>query len=206
MLNRIIENRIHQARDKFIDAIKPGDICRLASSYHDNEPCDFFKEPRRGSYNICFFVQFRIDGKTSEKGDRWVVRVPLPPCLASGAQAKIQREFATMQLVAEKTEIPIPRIQACSLFCDNPGAIAQFMILEYVKGRTLSDVGLKTLSDEQRQHLYDQLACIYIQLRRLEFSSIGVLSCGPDGIDICLMLISISLNKQELEGLQPFCI
>jgi hypothetical protein len=97
MLDRIVEHRIYQERDKFIDAIKPGDICSLASSYHDNDACDFFKEPERGSYNICFFVQFRIDGKISEKGDRWVVRVPLSPCLASGAQAKMEREFATMQ-------------------------------------------------------------------------------------------------------------
>ena len=224
MLDRIVENRIHRARDKFIDAIRPGDICSLASSYHDNDPCDFFKEPKRGSYNICFFVQFRIDGKISERGDRWVVRVPLSPCLAFGAQAKMEREFATMQyvflgrktnayandfplrLVAERTKIPIPRIQTCSLLCDNPGVITQFMILEYVEGRTLSEVGLKTLSDEQRQHLYNQLACIYIQLRRLEFSSIGVLSCGPNGIDVCTRLISIGLNEQELEGLQPSCI
>ncbi|KAH9205327.1 kinase-like domain-containing protein, partial [Leptodontidium sp. 2 PMI_412] len=167
---------------------------------------EVFKEPKRGSYNICFFVQFRIDGKISEKGDRWVVRVPLSPCLAFGAQAKMEREFATMQLVAEKTKIPIPRIQTCSLLCDNPGVITQFMILEYIEGRTLSEVGLKTLSDEQRQHLYNQLACIYIQLRRLEFSSIGVLSCGPNGIDVCTRLISIGLNEQELEGLQPSCI
>ncbi|KAH9205518.1 hypothetical protein DL95DRAFT_490948 [Leptodontidium sp. 2 PMI_412] len=135
MLDRIVENRIYQARDKFIDAIKPGDICRLASSYHDNDPCDFFKEPKRGSYNICFF-----------------------------------------------TEIPIPRIQACSLSCDNPRAITQFMILEYVEGRTLSN------------------------LRRLEFPSISVLSCGPNGIDVYSKLISIGLNEQELEGLQPSCI
>ncbi|KAH6712136.1 hypothetical protein BKA61DRAFT_609701 [Leptodontidium sp. MPI-SDFR-AT-0119] len=74
------------------------------------------------------------------------------------------------------------------------------MILEYIEGRILSEVGLKTLLDEQRQYLYNQLACIYIQLRRLEFSSIGVLSCGPDRIDVYTRLISISLNKQELEA------
>merc|ERR1712098_224905 len=46
MLDRIVENRIHRARDKFIDAIRPGDICSLASSYHDNDPCDFFLSRR----------------------------------------------------------------------------------------------------------------------------------------------------------------
>jgi hypothetical protein len=80
------------------------------------------------------------------------------------------------------------------------------MILEYIEGQTLAVVGLRTLSDTQRQHLYNQLACIYIQLRRLEFPSIGFLSRGPDGIDVCPKLISIGLNEQELEGLQPTCI
>ncbi|KAH9207958.1 hypothetical protein DL95DRAFT_312753 [Leptodontidium sp. 2 PMI_412] len=56
MLNRIIEKHIHRARDKFINIIKSGDICSLVSLYYNNDPCDFFKELKRGSYNIYFFV------------------------------------------------------------------------------------------------------------------------------------------------------
>lgn len=58
MLDRIVEDRVHKDRDRFIESIKGDDICRLASSYHNNDPCAFFKPPTRGSYNICFFVRF----------------------------------------------------------------------------------------------------------------------------------------------------
>jgi hypothetical protein len=91
MLDRIVEDRVHKDRDRFIESIKEDNICRLASSFHNNDPCAFFKPPTRGSYNICFFVRF------CEEGDSWVVRVPLSPCLAFGAHDKLESEVATMQ-------------------------------------------------------------------------------------------------------------
>ncbi|KAF4631887.1 hypothetical protein G7Y89_g6249 [Cudoniella acicularis] len=107
-----------------------------------------------------------------------------------------------MQLIAKKTNIPIPRIHASSLGREK--GLYSFVILDYVEGRTLFDVGFNTLSDAQRQHLYEQLASIYLQLRRLEFSSIGVLGQGADdSVDVRKKVASIAINEQELEGLQP---
>jgi hypothetical protein len=62
---------------------------------------------------------------------------------------------------------------------------------------------LKTLSDEQRKRLYTSLADIYIQLRRLEFPSIGCLAHGPEGFHVRKKSATIDINMQELEGLQP---
>ncbi|RDL40360.1 Uncharacterized protein BP5553_00339 [Venustampulla echinocandica] len=212
MLDRVVEDRVHNNRDGFIESIKEDDICRLASSYHNSEPCTIFKPPVRGSYNICFFVRFCSlssdnetisDGEKCEEGDSWVVRVPLSPCLSFEAHEKLESEVATMQLIAEKTNIPIPRIHVYSLAQEKgPYNIASFVILDYIEGRTLFDVRFKTLLDDQRRHLYEQLASIYIHLRRLEFSSIGILSRGSDGFDVRKKPMSISINEQELEGLQ----
>jgi hypothetical protein len=48
------------------------------------------------------------------------------------------------------------------------------------------------------------MADIYIQLRRLEFPSIGCLGLGPGGeIQVVKKNTSIDINVQELEGLQP---
>ncbi|RFU31026.1 hypothetical protein B7463_g5317, partial [Scytalidium lignicola] len=146
MLDCIVEDRVHNDRDRFIESIKENDICSLASSYHHNDPCSFFKPPARGSYNICFFVRFHArnseqriscDGEKREEGDSWVVRVPLSPCLAFGAHEKLESEIAAIE--------------------------------------------------------------------RLEFTSIGTLSRGSKGVDIDVrkMPISISINEQELESLQP---
>ena|SRR5436305_87476 len=86
MLDCIVEDRVHKDRDRFIESIKGDDICRLAFSYHNNDPCAFFKLPTRGSYNICYSVRFcsqstdkvsDSSGQKYEDGDSWVVRVPL---------------------------------------------------------------------------------------------------------------------------------
>jgi len=106
MLDRIVEDRVRKDRDRFIESIKGDDICRLASSSHNNDPCAFFKPPTRGSYNICYFVRFcshstdKVGDSNRQKcedGDSWVVRVPLSSCLAFGAHNKLESEVATMQ-------------------------------------------------------------------------------------------------------------
>jgi hypothetical protein len=110
----------------------------------------------------------------------------------------------TSRLVAEKTTIPIPRIYAYSLAREKgPYGIASFLILEYIEGKRLCEFGLINLFGDQRQRLYSQLANIYVQLRRLEFSSIGVLSRSLDKFEVRKKPISIDINVQELEGLQP---
>ncbi|KAH6716161.1 phosphotransferase enzyme family protein [Leptodontidium sp. MPI-SDFR-AT-0119] len=214
--DRIVQSRVHHERDQFIAAIHEDDICRLASSHHNGDPCKIFKPASRGSYNICYFVQFSShgldvvadtgsgDGKhlQDENVEKWVVRVPLAPCLAFGRRNKLESEIATMQLVADKTTIPLPKIYAYSLD-DGPEPLSSFLILEYVEGQKLSSVKLKTLSDEQRTHLYTSLADIHIQLRRLEFPSIGCLTCGPDGFEVRKKTATIDINMQELEGLEP---
>jgi hypothetical protein len=97
----------------------------------------------------------------------------------------LMNRFLISRLIAEKTTIPTPRIYAYSLACKKgPYSIASFVILEYIEGQTLFDINLRTILDDQRKHLYEQLADTYIQLRRLEFSSIGVLSRSPDGIEV----------------------
>ncbi len=64
---------------------------------------------------------------------------------------------------------------------------------------TYADV--KKLSDEQRIRLYTSLADMYIQLRRLDFPSIGCLVRRPQGYQVRKRVNTIELNMQELEGL-----
>ena len=67
----------------------------------------------------------------------------------------------------------------------------------------MSYADVKKLSDEKRTCLYTSLAEIYMQLRRLEFPSIGCLRRGPDGFRVSKRTATIDLNMQELEGLAP---
>ncbi|KAF4626308.1 hypothetical protein G7Y89_g11853 [Cudoniella acicularis] len=199
--NRVVQARIYRDRDQFIASIRDDDVCRLAALYHNGDTCTFFKPPSRGSYNICYFVQFQ-SSCIERDGDKWVVRVPLAPCLAFGGRSKLESEVATMQLVADRTTIPIPRIHAYALG-DGPELFPSFLILEYVEGLKLTYADFKKLSDEQRTRLYTSLADIYIQLRRLEFPSIGCVTREPDGFEVRKRTVTIDLNMQELEGLAP---
>lgn len=106
------------------------------------------------------------------------------------------------RLVAKKTTIPIPRIHAYALG-DGPEPLPSFLILEYVEGRKLTSADTKRLSDEERTRLYASLADVYMQLRRLDFPSIGCLTQGPDGFQVSKRAVTIDLNMQELEGLAP---
>ncbi|KPM36578.1 hypothetical protein AK830_g9978 [Neonectria ditissima] len=195
--DRIVQYRVHRERDEFIASIRDEDVLRLAASYHNDDTCDFFTPPTcesyktRGSYNICYFVEF-------EDGEQWVVRIPLKPCLAFGAQNKLENEIAVMQLVHEKTTIPLPTILASKLG-DGPGPLSSFLILEYVDGQKLSSFQLQSITNDQRQQLYNSLADIYMQLRRLEFPSIGCIT----GEGKLKKPATIDLNMQELEGLGP---
>ena len=91
-----MQARVHGDRDRFIASIQEDDVCRLASLHHNGDPCTYFKPPIRGSYNICYFVQF-CSSSSDKDGDKWVVRVPLAPCLAYGAEKKLSNEVATMK-------------------------------------------------------------------------------------------------------------
>lgn len=90
MRNRLVRFRVHRKRDEFIASIDEQAVCRLASTHRSGESCAPFQQPVRGSYNVCYFVQFN-------DGERWVVRLPLEPCLAFGGRSKLESEISVME-------------------------------------------------------------------------------------------------------------
>ncbi|KAM0421404.1 hypothetical protein ACHAPT_010758 [Fusarium lateritium] len=196
--DKLIQTQVHRERDTFLASISKKRVLRLLSSRRQDQRCDYFKDPKRGSYNICYFVEF-------EDGERWVLRVPIAPCLAFGARSKLESEVATMQLVAEKTDIPLPKIIAYELG-DDTDPLSSFMILEYIDGQPILPHQLGALTQDQRTHFYTSLADVYIQLRRLTFPAIGSITRQRSGFAVRRALTTIDLNRQELEGFQPSAI
>ncbi|KAH9221427.1 hypothetical protein DL95DRAFT_403254 [Leptodontidium sp. 2 PMI_412] len=80
-MDQIRRRLVNDATDAFIASIDCSKICDLASTFHpQGKPCRVFCEPKKGSYNVCFFIVFISDeGDTDEK---WVIRIPLTPRLA----------------------------------------------------------------------------------------------------------------------------
>ncbi|KAK7424721.1 hypothetical protein QQX98_000299 [Neonectria punicea] len=103
--DEIVQRRVHRERDQFLQHITKEKVLAIASLRRPGPVCDYFKDPERGSYNLYCFIRF-------EDRQRWVIRIPLAPCLASGARSKLEREIATMQLIAKKITIPVPKVYA----------------------------------------------------------------------------------------------
>jgi hypothetical protein len=103
----IVETQLREARDAFIQSIRPDDVRQLAASYHSSQhPGEFFQEPIRGSYNICYFVRF--PSSVPGQWDNWVVRIPLTPYLPFGVGRKLQGEVAAMRLGQPQSHASLP--------------------------------------------------------------------------------------------------
>lgn len=101
-VDHLEKNRIKQECQQFIAGIQTANVCALASRYNANRACTTFAEPKHGSYNVCFFVDFGGDnhGDGDDKPtQRWVVRFPLPS--VHDVIGKLRSEVATMKLVDE---------------------------------------------------------------------------------------------------------
>lgn len=84
--------RVHTERQRFISSIADRDVLRLASSHHPSKAsCTFFQPTVHGSYNICYFIQF------DDRKERWVVRIPIQPCLTHGGRSRLASEVTTMK-------------------------------------------------------------------------------------------------------------
>ncbi|KAL7817976.1 phosphotransferase [Trichoderma aethiopicum] len=160
---------------EFIDSIVESAVCRLASKYNGQKPCSIIGSSR-GSFNVCFFVQFGVEDAT------WVVRVPLEPVVLD-PWAKVQSEAATMRYIKKKTTIPIPAVHAYGNDAEllQGGSKPQaFLICEYISGQSLSMKNFANAPEDQRKHLYNDLFDILTQLYGLQFPVAGSLMPNPD--------------------------
>lgn len=191
--------QLQEAKTKFLDAICPEAVCRLASRYHHaSRPCRVFGEAASGSFNACFFVELDDEFKT-----QWNVRVAVGPALVD-AWAKVQSEVATMRYVIcsrrllsstfltpifryirRKTTIPVARVYAYGRDEDFSKAGAEatscvFSIFNFIPGHAIDSRKLVKEPKERVVHLYEQIIDILAQLRQLEFDESG--SLYPDSV------------------------
>lgn len=176
-MDQIKRLKVEEATDGFIASIDHARVCALASSFHPEKwLCRIFGEVTKGSYNVCFPIVF-LDSENNDV-EKWIVRIPLLPRLAF-PEEKMRSEIATMKYISEKTSIPIPRVYGYSITNNNSLGLP-FLLLGYIEGKTLHSVGMKNLTTEQQEHLYEQLSRIYLELFQQQFDRIGALTLGED--------------------------
>lgn len=129
----------------------------------------------------------------------WLARIRFPRCPVLdhecvggfhdyAAAAKVmESEIATMQLVASKTQVPVPRVFSYEL-CPNNGIGGPCMFMEMVEGETLENHIRKQggIWGNQVRHLLDQMVPLAFELSTIKFDGIGRLQFGklPNTLDL----------------------
>jgi len=158
-----------------------------ATEHHlERLPCQLEEKALYGSYNLCRIVVF-------DNGEKWIIRLPL---LGRTSQAhrdeKVAGEVATLKLLRERTNIPVPEVKAWGLADENPLDLGPFIMQEFIEGEDLGDI-LEDPADEHSslisvlvddetvKAIYRQVAQFMLQIFKLDFEEIGSLPIGsPD--------------------------
>ncbi|KEZ43681.1 hypothetical protein SAPIO_CDS4297 [Scedosporium apiospermum] len=172
----VTDDQYNKIRKAFIESLDPDAVCALASKHNNSKACQVVKKAS-GSFNVCFFVEFDLDGS------KWIVRVPIEPAL-DDPWDKLLSEVTTMQYLECNTQIPVPHIRAYGrdiTLTKNGTGTQMFTITDLIPGEPLDRKFLIEAKEEHRRNFYSQLIDSLTELRKLEFPSIGSLMPNPDG-------------------------
>ncbi|KAF1958608.1 hypothetical protein CC80DRAFT_514698 [Byssothecium circinans] len=144
-----------------------------ATEHHPKRlPCQLEEKALHGSYNLCRIVLFN-------NGEKWIIRLPL---LGRTSQAhrdeKVASEVATLKLLRERTNVPVPVVKAWGRADENPLRLGPFMMQEFIQGEDLGDI----MEDPAEEH--SSLMSVKVDdetIFKLDFKEIDGLPIGsPD--------------------------
>lgn len=136
------------------------------SNFHPEKlPCKLLHEKpendRRGSYN--WVIQFVFTS-----GEEWIVRFPKGSKVRYPVE-KVEAEVSTLELLRDKTDIPVPEVKGWGLASENKFGLGPFMILNVIKGVDLGSI-LRTSDSTtrlMREDIGDEVvAKVYRQVAR----------------------------------------
>ncbi|OJD17343.1 hypothetical protein AJ78_02581 [Emergomyces pasteurianus Ep9510] len=106
----------------------------------------------------------------------WIVRIPYHT-IDDKIKTSLLSEIATMNIIRQRTSIPIPRIFGFEMSMDEPFGYP-YVLMEYVGGRRLDDVLARSVPQQYQAKVAKQLANVFAELQNLTFNRIGRLWCG----------------------------
>jgi len=107
------------------------------SDFHPQKlPCNLLHKTDThdpsGSYN--WIVQFVFTN-----GEEWMVRFPKGSKVRHPDE-KVEAEVATLKLLRDKTEIPVPEVKAWGLAAENKFGLGPFIIMPVIQGVSLESI------------------------------------------------------------------
>ncbi|KAJ9256316.1 hypothetical protein DTO195F2_5892 [Paecilomyces variotii] len=168
--------------NKVNEAQRTGRLCQWVSTFHPNRlPCQLDGTFHHGAFNAGMKMVF-------SDNTAWMVRFPRVGRVCDRyADEKVAMEVAALDLIRNRTTIPVPRVQAWGRAASNPLGLGPFVMMDFVDGVNLSDllqdpnaerpsrVIKENISDSDIEIIYRQLANFLLQLFKLDFDYIGSL-------------------------------
>lgn len=170
--------------DKVNEARLNGRFCSWVSTFHPCKlPCRIEGGFLNGSYNLC--QKFIFDDGTS-----LVLRLPRVSSVSPGyADEKIMMEAEAVHLIRDRTSIPVPVVKAWGYSKDNPLGLGPFLLMDFIRGISLTNVftddqsGLlkEDLRDDDIELVYRQMARFMLELFQINFDKIGSIPTPQTG-------------------------
>lgn len=161
---------------------RTGRLCQWVSAFHPNKlPCHLDGTFHHGAFNAGVKIVF-------SDSTAWMVRFPRVGMVCDNhADEKVAMEVTALNLIYNKTAIPVPRVQAWGPATANPLGLGPFIMMDFINGVNLSDllrdpnaerpsrVMREDISKNYIELIYRQLANFLLQLFKLDFDHIGSL-------------------------------
>lgn len=108
----------------------------------------------------------------------WIARIP-HQVINEDDRTSMLSEIATMKIIQKHTSVPLPRVFDFETSADQPFGYP-YIFMEYIPGRTLTNVVAFTMPPQYHAKVAKQLASVFSELQNLTFSRIGRLWCEED--------------------------
>jgi aminoglycoside phosphotransferase (APT) family kinase protein len=168
--------------DMVNETYRTGRHCQWVWTFHPSKlPCQLEGTFRHGAFNAG--VKMIFSDRTA-----WMVRFPRVGMISDNyADEKVAMEVTALNLIYNRTTIPVPRAQAWGPAATNPLGLGPFIMMDFIDGVSLSEilrdpnterpsrVMREDISDSDIECIYRQLANFLLQLFRLDFDQIGSL-------------------------------
>ena len=106
----------------------------------------------------------------------WIARIPYRT-VDDNTKTSLLSEIATMNIIRQRTSIPIPRIFEFEMSMEGSFGYP-YVLMEYLGGRQLDDGLAKAIPQQYHTKVAKQFANVFAELQNLTFNRIGRLWCG----------------------------
>ncbi|KAJ5177114.1 uncharacterized protein N7482_002991 [Penicillium canariense] len=168
--------------DKVNETLGLGRLCQWVSTFHPRKlPCQFDGNTfYHGAFNAGLKMVF--SDRTT-----WMVRFPRMGIVCPlYADEKVAMEVTALNLISDRTTIPVPRVQAWGPAASNPLGLGPFIMMDFINGVSLLDilqdpnaehsrVMREDISESDIEVIYRQMTNFLLQLFKLDFDRIGSL-------------------------------